>query len=336
MNRFTSVATDKMNGAQLGIIYTKPLLVPHLSPDHINFIPLEDTADLMKAVSSSAQGPPIHTVRILQSRLRNYTRYKRKDILDDEELLEKVWLSNFDIYPATVTAGFRYSGSKDSNRDHHDTTSQYSNPLFTSTADLQLRFLCPSDLDQVKDLCKEWFPIQYPEAWYRDITSDPRFYSLAAVYQSKLVGLLIAEVKQSNAINKEDKGILDGRMYSNCTVGYILSLGVCSSFRRQGVASLLLDSFLTHVTQSENQICKAIYLHVLTMNSAAIRFYEKHYFRLHSFLPYYYSVDGKCKDGFTYVLYINGGHPPWGLLYPFFFTKFIYFKFLIHKNIYFP
>jgi hypothetical protein len=148
-------------------------------------------------------------------------------------------------------------------------------------------------------------------------------------------------------------------MYSNCTVGYILSLGVCSSFRRQGVASLLLDSFLTHVTQSENQICKAIYLHVLTMNSAAIRFYEKHYFRyiffvficdvawyivyilsfktrLHSFLPYYYSVDGKCKDGFTYVLYINGGHPPWGLLYPFFFTKFIYLKFYIHKNIYFP
>ena len=53
--------------------------------------------------------------------------------------------------------------------------------------------------------------------------------------------------------------------------------------------------------------------------------------RLHSFLPYYYSVDGKCKDGFTYVLYINGGHPPWGLLYPFFFTKFIYFKFYNQK-----
>nr|SVE85704.1 EOG090X0BM0 [Daphnia pulicaria] len=269
----------------------------------------------MKAVSLSAQGPPVQMIRILQTRLRSYTRHKRHDVANtDVSLLENVWLSNYDICPSTVIAGFRYSGSKDSNRDHHDATSQYSNPLFTSTVDLQLRFLCPSDLDQVKDLCKEWFPIQYPEAWYRDITSDPRFYSLAAVYQSKLVGLLIAEVKQSNAINKEDKGILDGRMYSNCTVGYILSLGVCSSFRRQGVASLLLDSFLTHVTQSENQICKAIYLHVLTMNSAAIRFYEKHYFRLHSFLPYYYSVDGKCKDGFTYVLYINGGHPPWGSL----------------------
>lgn len=55
----------------------------------------------------------------------------------------------------------------------------------------------------MKELCKEWFPIQYPETWYRDITSDPRFYSLAAVYQSQLVGLLIAEVKSSDAINKE-------------------------------------------------------------------------------------------------------------------------------------
>lgn len=56
---------------------------------------------------------------------------------------------------------------------------------------------------QVKELCKEWFPIQYPEVWYRDITSDPRFYSLAAVYQSRLIGLLIAEVKHSETINKE-------------------------------------------------------------------------------------------------------------------------------------
>ena len=55
----------------------------------------------------------------------------------------------------------------------------------------------------MKELCKEWFPIQYPDQWYRDITSDQRFYSLAAVYQSQLVGLLIAEVKHADMINKE-------------------------------------------------------------------------------------------------------------------------------------
>merc|ERR1712035_75603 len=86
--------------------------------------------------------------------------------------------------------------------DSRVTTPTHS-PSFSSTTELQLRFLCPSDLDQVKELCKEWFPIQYPEVWYRDITSDPRFYSLAAVYQSRLIGLLIAEVKHSETINKE-------------------------------------------------------------------------------------------------------------------------------------
>ena len=56
---------------------------------------------------------------------------------------------------------------------------------------------------QVKKLCFEWFPILYPETWYRDITSDPRFYSLAAVYQSQLVGLIVAEIKHCELINKE-------------------------------------------------------------------------------------------------------------------------------------
>ncbi len=32
------------------------------------------------------------------------------------------------------------------------------------------------------------------------------------------------------------------------------------------------------------------------------------------FQPYYYAIKGKRKDGFTYVLYVNGGHPPWSLL----------------------
>jgi hypothetical protein len=35
---------------------------------------------------------------------------------------------------------------------------------------------------------------------------------------------------------------------------------------------------------------------------------------LNVFQPYYYAIKGKRKDGFTYVLYINGGHPPWSLL----------------------
>ncbi|KAG7252640.1 hypothetical protein CRUP_001994, partial [Coryphaenoides rupestris] len=82
--------------------------------------------------------------------------------------------------------------------------------------------------------------------------------------------------------------------------------------------SLLLDSLKEHISTTAQDHCKAVYLHVLTTNSNAIHFYENRDFRQHHYLPYYYSIRGVLKDGFTYVLYINGGHPPWTILYPLF------------------
>jgi hypothetical protein len=46
---------------------------------------------------------------------------------------------------------------------------------------------------------------------------------------------------------------------------------------------------------------------------------------MHNYLPYYYSIKGKPRDGYTYALYINGGQPPWTLIYPFKITiKFLF------------
>lgn len=65
----------------------------------------------------------------------------------------------------------------------------------------------------------------------------------------------------------------------SCCVGYILSLGVSEKHRRNGIASLLLENLVSHLTAPENVHCKAIFLHVLTANSAAIHFYEHRHFR---------------------------------------------------------
>ncbi len=81
-------------------------------------------------------------------------------------------------------------------------------------------------------------------------------------------------------------------------------------------ASLLLDSLLSYLTSGDHFNCKAVYLHVLTTNQTAIRFYERRNFQMHSFLPYYYSIKGTPRDGYSYVLYINGGQPPWTIIYP--------------------
>ena len=90
-------------------------------------------------------------------------------------------------------------------------------------------------------------------------------------------------------------------------------------------ASLLLDNLLSYLTSAEQNLCKAVYLHVLTTNKTAIQFYERRNFRRHNFLPFYYSIGGTARDGYCYVLYINGGQPPWSLLYPLRgFMKYIY------------
>ncbi|XP_052824173.1 N-alpha-acetyltransferase 60 isoform X2 [Octopus bimaculoides] len=179
--------------------------------------------------------------------------------------------------------------------------------------EVQLRFLCPDDIEEVKRLCTEWFPIEYPDSWYQDITSNAKFYSLAATYYSRIIGLIVAEVKSKTKLNREDADILATHYPTSCQVAYILSLGVVDEFRRHGIASLLLDSLLSYLTSRDRYNCKAIYLHVLTTNSAAICFYERRNFQPHSYLPYYYSINSKPHDGYSYVLYINGGQPPWSI-----------------------
>lgn len=192
---------------------------------------------------------------------------------------------------------------------------KYDGPPLLNSPDLQLRFLNPGDLPEVKRLCREWFPIEYPDTWYADITSTQKFYSIAAIFHGQIVGLVVAEIKEVRSLAKEDSEILPPSFGKHCQIGYILSLGVVKEMRKQGIASFLLENLITHLTTGDNYInVKGVYLHVLTTNNAAITFYEHRGFRPHLFLPYYYAINGRRRDGFTYVLYLNGGHPPWSML----------------------
>nr|CAD7196979.1 unnamed protein product [Timema douglasi] len=71
-----------------------------------------------------------------------------------------------------------------------------------------------------------------------------------------------------------DRGILSQAFNKQTELGYILSLGVSKEQRRNGIASLLLDNLIAHLTTVDHVDCKALFLHVLTTNSAAIHFYE--------------------------------------------------------------
>lgn len=46
------------------------------------------------------------------------------------------------------------------------------------------------------------FP-RYPDSWYRDITSNKKFFSLAATYRGSIVGMIVAEIKSRTKVHKE-------------------------------------------------------------------------------------------------------------------------------------
>lgn len=71
--------------------------------------------------------------------------------------------------------------------------------------------------------------------WYMDITTNPKFHSLAAILNNKLVGLLVAEIKSQSDCNLEDQNLLSRRFDRSTKVVYILVLGVVSEHRRKGM-----------------------------------------------------------------------------------------------------
>uniref|UniRef100_H0V661 N-alpha-acetyltransferase 60 n=1 Tax=Cavia porcellus TaxID=10141 RepID=H0V661_CAVPO len=105
----------------------------------------------------------------------------------------------------------------------------------SALSEVSLRLLCHDDIDTVKHLCSDWFPIEYPDSWYRDITSNKKFFSLAATYRGAIVGMIVAEIKSRTKIHKEDGDILASNFSVDTQVAYILSLGVVKEFRKHGI-----------------------------------------------------------------------------------------------------
>ena len=180
---------------------------------------------------------------------------------------------------------------------------------------IRLRKLLPSDVDIVRSLCREWFPIDYPDLWYHEITTSSRFFSAVAIdSEEDIIGLIVAENKPQSRCNPEDRDLVSKYFWSpDPVVSYILSLGVVKERRREGIASILLNHLIGHLTGQESHACRAIFLHVLSTNQGAIDFYIRQGFQQHKKLPLYYLIKGSCLDGCSYVKYINSGHPPFTL-----------------------
>jgi ribosomal protein S18 acetylase RimI-like enzyme len=174
------------------------------------------------------------------------------------------------------------------------------------------RKLAEPDVGALRVLHQHLFPIDYDANFYdgavkgdgilgfaavspqtaeNNGTLEDRFPDATTVFvgNEQLVGFITAKEFKIHELPPTDRQLL-GFSDQHCedeTVVYILTLGVAESFRNQGIARSLLARVESHAAKSG---CTALYLHVITYNDAAAKFYQKSGFTLVTELKDFYYI----------------------------------------------
>lgn len=96
--------------------------------------------------------------------------------------------------------------------------------------------------------------------------------------------------------------------YSTCIITqrmfYIMTLGSLENFRGRGLGSKLINECINICEQVPS--CGVIYLHVITYNSTAIRFYERLGFHRIKEIKDYYTINNESYNCYLYAKFVNG------------------------------
>ena len=133
--------------------------------------------------------------------------------------------------------------------------------------DILIRDLRPEDVAEVLAIEKASFTTPWSEILFMNEIFKPRSLPKAAMIEEKLVGYICANY------------LLDE--------GHILNVTVNPDFRKQGVASRLVQ-YMIDLLNKEG--CLTIFLEVRISNEAALKMYEKAGFRIISARKAYYTL----------------------------------------------
>ncbi|KAI8469663.1 MAG: acyl-CoA N-acyltransferase [Monoraphidium minutum] len=152
---------------------------------------------------------------------------------------------------------------------------------------IAVRPLSPADFDTVKAAHAQLFPIDYDDGFYQKATHGlDRIFSWGAFVQGpgggggcsgggeELIGFVTARMVRLHECDTQDRhlmGLVSLVLDHDCVV-YILTLGVLDAWRGRGIASRLIGFVTQHAAEAR---CRAVFLHVITYNDAAIRLYSR-------------------------------------------------------------
>ena len=170
-----------------------------------------------------------------------------------------------------------------------------------------------TELKEVKLLHKEWFPPDYPDAFFNEVLNHRSYRSILALYDvtyknkkiTIILGCLTYELKELE-FDYVRYSITD--WFQDRISIYILTFGVVNEARNKGVGRGLIQRLIEISNENSNVGC--IYLDVVVYNDQGINCYERNGFRCVERKKNYYDIFGKEYDAFLYYLYVNGSKPP--------------------------
>jgi GNAT superfamily N-acetyltransferase len=176
--------------------------------------------------------------------------------------------------------------------------------------------LLKTDIEEIKKLHKEWFPLSYEDDYFQQIFANKSgsYFTIGAYYaidnKDIILGLALCEfrpvseyfVKHTSPkaieeicrnidFNEEVQSYLRCEDY-NCA--YIMTIGVLDECRQLHIGSELINRIIDKAMT--DNICIGVYLDVVYYNSSAIKFYENNGFKRVTTLKNYYNINENLYD----------------------------------------
>lgn len=163
-----------------------------------------------------------------------------------------------------------------------------------------LRAVVPQDRPFLEGLYGEAFPIKYDEEFYGSLIKNeyrrtPLFTRVCVDDALGPLGSVTCRIKSSPDVESTRGG----------AHLYVMTMAVSSTARRTRTGTRLMNAVIHHATYDAPRV-EALYLHVLTTNDVAIKFYESLGFVRQQRIEDFYTFDDDNHAAFLYVLRLTG------------------------------
>lgn len=160
------------------------------------------------------------------------------------------------------------------------------NPQARATTSGSVRRATEADIARILEIEHASFPTPWPAALLRSQLDKPGFL----VYEEggRLVGYIIATIRMPSLftrLEERTRAWLGQPVAIRERAGHIMNLAIDPSRRGRGIATLLLQRALSHLSGADAVRAE---LEVRIGNEAAIQLYRKHGFEIERRIPHYY------------------------------------------------